>query len=152
MVALTVLVLAAGAAVVWQATVLVGDRAAAERRKDALDVAGQQVLDLTSLESDTISDKIRAMEARTSGDFKNQLTTVSEAFIQLVQQKNISSEGVIVAAGLSSIGDDDATAIIATSTTVSQDGGEPINQSYRMRVKLVRSAGDWKVNGMEFVP
>lgn len=149
---LLALVLALVATVVWQASVLRDDRRDDDRLDAAIALAKAQVLDITTLDSDSVGDKLRAMSARTSGDFKDQVTAIASSFVKIVQEKKIEATGRIDGIGVSSATDKDVSVLVASTAVVSESGkATPTTRTYRIRVKLVRTGATWKINGMEFV-
>lgn len=145
-------VLALAGLLVWQALVLRTDRRDDDRLADAVAVAKAQVLDITTLDSDTVDAKLQAMSERTSGDFKDQVTAIAETFIKIVREKKIKVVGRIDGAGASSSSGRDATVLVASTAIVTESGkATPTTRTYRIRVNLARSGGAWKINGMEFV-
>lgn len=144
LVALVVLVL-------WQANQLRLDRRGDSLREGAVAAAEAQVLDLTTLDSVSVDVNLRRMAKRTSGDFRDQLQGITKTFSDLVAKNQIKASGLVVSRAVSSFSDSDATVLIASSAAISEKGGKPVTRTYRMRVKLERDSGSWKINGMEFV-
>lgn len=140
------------AAVVWQANEVRSGRRDDRLREDAIAIAKAQVLDITTLDSATVGAKLEAMAARTSGDFKDQVTGIAASFIKIVSQRKIKAVGRIDGIGISSSSGQDASVLVASTTVVSQAGSDTAStRTYRMRIHLVRAGASWKINGMEFV-
>ncbi|WP_148046164.1 hypothetical protein [Nocardioides marmoriginsengisoli] len=146
-----VLALLVGALVAWEVVGLRSDQAVDDRRDAAVKTATAQVLDLTTLDSETVEGKLAAMAKRTAGDFADQLGGITTTFANLVKQNQITAKGVVDAAGVVSSSDKDAVVIVASSATVTEKGKQPTVRSYRMQITLERQKGEWKVNDMEFV-
>lgn len=62
-------------------------------------------------------------------------------------------EGDVVWAGLEEMGADEATALVATSGTVTsqETGGDEVGRDLRLRLTLVRVQGRWLVDDVELV-
>jgi Mce-associated membrane protein len=140
------------AAAVWQGTLWFQDHRYDERRQAAVEVAEDQVLDLTTLDSKTVDAKLKAMGERLSGDFKRQFDGFSETFAGAVTDEKISAAGTVRSVAVSSYDDDTASVLVATRVQVSNgDKPETTQRDYRMRVLLGRDGDVWLVTGMEFV-
>ena len=135
---------------VWQGLVWRSDGQAEDRRAEAVQVAKEQVLDLTTLDSEDVGTKLKAMAGRTTGQFKNQVNDIASQFVQIVQEKKVDATGTIDSAAVTSASDRDATVIVA-STAVIKEAKKSTTRTYRIRVKLTRGSGAWKISGMEFV-
>ncbi|KQY58248.1 hypothetical protein ASD11_00830 [Aeromicrobium sp. Root495] len=146
-----VLIAALVGLLVWQGLVWRADAQAEDRRTEAVEVAKQQVLDLTTLDSDDVGPKLKAMAGRTTGQFKNQVNDIAAQFVQIVQEKKVDATGTVDAAAVTSASDRDATVLVASTAVIREKAGKPTTRTYRIRVKLTRNDADWKINGMEFV-
>lgn len=145
----TALVLAAA---VWQGTVWFQDHRYDERRQSAIAVAEDQVLDLTTLDSESVDAKLKAMGKRLSGDFKRQFDGFSQTFSEAVTADKISATGEVKSVAVSSYDEETASVLVATTVQVTDgDQKKPTQRDYRMRVLLDRTGDDWLVTGMEFV-
>ena len=137
--------------VAWQASIVRSDRLHDSDRRQAVSIATAQVLDLTTLDSDTVDDKIRSMSARASGDFKDELTDLSDQFVKGIQDKQVVASGSIDAAGAVGSSDDAVIVLVASTAAVAEGSAPPTSRTYRIRVQLARVTGTWKINAMEFV-
>jgi Mce-associated membrane protein len=147
------LVAAALAAVlVWQGLALRHDHQLDDRGDAAVRVAQDQVLDLTTLDSHTVSEKIKAMRERTTGDFSRQLEGIAKSFVDAVTKAKLTASGDIDAAAITKIDDARATVLVATTVLVTnKKEPKPATRSYRMKVDLIWSDDHWLIDGMEFV-
>lgn len=136
---------------VWQVLQLRDARDADAQRDAVRDVATAQVLDLTTLDSASIVEKLDAMAARTSGEFTNQIDSIAATFVQMVQEQTIAATGSIDASAITEMTDKDATVVVASSASVSEGEAAPTQRTYRLRITLERVESDWKITGMEFV-
>lgn len=151
--ALAVLVgLAAVAVVAWQGLSLRESRRLDERGRAAISIAEDQVLDLTTLDSKTVKQKLEAMAHRTTGDFSQQLDSIAQSFVDSIVEAKLTSEGHIDAAALKSIEERSASVLVAASVLVTnKKQAEPSSRSYRMKINLVWTEDEWLIEKMEFV-
>jgi len=151
-VTLLVLAVALAGLLVWQGLALRSEHRDDQRRDQALRVAQAQVVDLTTMDSSTVRSKIQAMAARTSGSFKEQLTGITQAFVDAVTKSKISARGSIDSAAVSSYGHNRADVMVASTAYVtSAENAQPVTRTYRMNVALEWISGRWLITGMEFV-
>jgi len=144
--------LLAVAAVVWQGFTWYQNQKDDERRDEAVAVARDQVLDLTTLDSETIDEKLEAMGKRLSGDFKRQFDGFAETFADVVNDDNIRATGEVKSVAVDQYDDDSAVVLVATSAEVAHGKSEKTTaKNYRVRVELDRTGDRWLITGMEFV-
>lgn len=147
-----VLVVAFAAIAIWQGRALhTGQRD--QRREDAaVTMAKAQVVDLTSLDSTSVHERIARMTKRTSGSFQQELTDMTKAFAAAVTKSKIKSTGTIDAAAVSAYTGSTAEVIVASTADVaSAQTTTPVSRAYRMKVSLAWSKTGWLIKGMEFV-
>jgi len=144
--------LLSAALLVWQGTVWLDDTRTDDRRNDAVAVAKEQVLDLTTMDSSTVKQKLTDMGRRLSGDFKRQFEGFTEAFAQAVSKDQVKTTGEVTAAALSEYDDETSASVIVASTAqVASGGKEPVERHWRFKVLLDRDDDEWLISGMEFV-
>ena len=149
---LLALVLALVGLLVWQAMAWRDNRADDKLRSEAVAVAKAQVIDLTTLDSESVESKLKALGGRTTGDFKSQISQISATFADVVRSSKIEASGVVDKAGVSDLDEQSATVLVASTSTVKSDGQKkPVVQTYRFKVTLDRTDDSWKIDGMEFV-
>lgn len=147
--ALIVLVAAIG----WQGSVYLDHRRDNDRREQAVVVARAQVIDLTTLDSATVEDKLVALKGRATGEFKRQLQGITSAFVETVNKGDVAAEGTIDASGIARYDRDTASVLVASTAVVTNtDQPKPTQRTYRMKVNLVWAKDKWLIDGMEFVP
>jgi len=145
-------VLALLGAIAWQGVEASADRRDDDRLQEAVAMARAQVLDITTLDSDSVGAKLKAMAARTSGDFQDQVTSIAATFIEIVREKKVVATGRIDGVGVASSSDRDVSVLVASTAVVTESGkATSTTRSYRIKVSLVRAKDSWKINGMEFV-
>jgi Mce-associated membrane protein len=121
-------------------------------RRDAIRVANAQVVDLTTVDSAHVDDRIADMRRRTTGDFRRQLQGISEAFRSVVRSGKVETAGDVVAVAVTSVTTRRAHVLVANRTTVTNASEKaPSTRAYRIRVDLLRVKDAWLVSGMEFV-
>lgn len=141
------------ALVAWQATVWMGHHNSAERRAAAVEVARNQVLDLTTLDAATVKSKLDAMGSRVTGGFKRQFDGFSTTFAQVVEQEKVVATGRIKSAGIASSTESSMVVLVASSAEISNSKQtNATRRDYRMSVSLDRIGDSWLISGMEFVP
>ncbi|KRC59758.1 MULTISPECIES: hypothetical protein [unclassified Nocardioides] len=149
---LLVLTVLAGAGLVWQGVVWRDHRGDDHARNAAVEVATDQVLDLTTLDTDTIDAKVAAMGKRLSGDFKRQFDGFSQTFADVVANDKIRASGKLKSVAVSAYDGRKADVLVATTVDVTTGKAtKPTQRDYRMKVSLEGSGDDWLITGMEFV-
>jgi len=122
-------------------------------RSAVLKVAKDQALALTTLDKDSIKTQLQSLEDRSTGEFKDQMASLSSVFTTVIAKQNVVSKGDIAGAGVVSISPNQAQVLVAATATVTQtSAAKPRVQHYRMSVQLTKSNGSWLISGMEFVP
>ena len=136
----------------WQGKGWLDGREKISQREQAVETASSQVIDLTTMDSATVQDKLESLAGRTVGDFKDQFNDITKSFQDVVEKNQITATGVIDGAAIESISDTQASVIVASSATITEKAKqEPVVRTYRLRIKLERSDDTWLVAGMEFV-
>lgn len=141
----------AAALLVWQGLTWFDDARADDRREDAVAVAQDQVLDLTTMDSSTVEQKLESMGSRLSGDFKRQFEGFAETFASAVKKDKVQATGEISGAALSEYDDKSATVIVASTADVQAGKKQAVERHWRFKVLLDRSDDEWLISGMEFV-
>lgn len=137
---------------IWQGGEWWQERRDDDRQESALQVAQDQVLDLTTLDTETVEEKLAAMQARTTGDFTSQLEAITASFVDAISEARLVATGTIDAAAVQEYDNGAAQVIVAASATVTnKKQPEPTTRSYRMSVHLVWVDDRWLIDGMEFV-
>jgi Mce-associated membrane protein len=123
-----------------------------DRRDLAVQLARQQVLDLTTIDQSNVEEKLDAMGSRTTGDFARQLRGLSESFASAVATSELHAVGTIDAVGVSTYTPEAASILVATTAQVSNaQQPKETARSYRMKVHLIWTGGKWLIDAMEFV-
>ena len=145
-------------------TVLTGDNAIAAEREQIMDVASQFMLRVNSYGPDDLAEDGTMPEYRESvgelitpafrADFETQVGTAE----QTVAQAQLGREAEIFGTGVSTMDADSATALVAGAFTNTYPGNgrqadervESEPAAFRVRVSLVKVAGEWLVD--DFAP
>lgn len=151
-----VLALAAalGAALSWRAH---GDRADAATRQEqygaVLAAADAEVTAFVNLRYDRAADSVDAVAAGATGDFRAHYARSAAHVIRVLRHSRSVMTGRVVWSGVSAIGPAQATAIVATSGTVSNVRTHGVRRAreFRFRVSLVREGGRWLTSDIGFV-
>jgi Mce-associated membrane protein len=149
--AVTTTVLLAGGTVLGLA---LHDHHRAERqRAEAVQVARQQVLNLTTLDHRRIDDQLDQLLGDSTGDFRTEFEAMVATFADTVRKGRVNATGVVAETGIVRIDEESARVIVASSAQVTNTAATaPESRQYRMAVDLRREGDRWLVSGMEFVP
>ena len=139
------------AGLVWQGKIWLDHRKTDDGRLHALTLARAQVIDLTTMDPETVNSKLKAMEGRLSGDFKDQFTSFADNFVTTVAKKKLSATGTVTGAAVSEYTDDSASVIVAADAAVTSGKQKPVERHWRFDVRLIHSGDQWLISGMEFV-
>ncbi|MGU3432533.1 hypothetical protein ACNHUS_05900 [Actinomycetes bacterium M1A6_2h] len=124
-----------------------------ELSQQYLQAARQGVLDLTSISADTVdADTARVLNAST-GTFADEFRSRITDFASVVKQADVTAVGSITEAGIETMNNDSATALVAATSKVTNSAGaqeEP--RVWRLRVTLANQDGNVLISNVEFVP
>jgi Mce-associated membrane protein len=151
-----VLLLAAalGGALSWRTH---GDRADAatrqERYGDVVAAADAEVTAFVNMRYDRAAESVDAVAAGATGAFRDHYVRSADRVIRVLQRHRSLMTGRVVWSGVTAVGPDRATVIVATSGTVSNSrtGGAARPRDFRFEVRLVRERGRWLTSDIEFV-
>ena len=149
--ALVVAALVLGALTAWawnqaqDAGRLGSDRQAAEA------AARQEVLALTTVSKATVNSSLEKLRLGAAEPLASDIAQSSSALQQVLTAQDVSSEGVIVESGVSSIDDDSAVVLVAADATVSSASAAPAVRHYRLSARMTRSGDRWLVSDLAFV-
>ena len=154
LVALLLLLAVLGAALVGRAH---GDRADARVRQErygaVLAAADAEATAFVNLRHDKAAEGIRAVAAGATGDFKKHYVRASSRLAATMQRQRSTLNGHVVSSGITNVGPDRATVIVATSGTVAnrRTGGKQVPRHFRLRLTLLHEGGRWLTSGISFV-
>lgn len=121
-------------------------------RGQALSVAKQAALDLSTLDARTIEQRMTSLLAMSTGEFRQQITSNSASQIQSVRRAKVVSSGRVDSAGIVRCDGRSASVAVALTATVSDQTHKKAQSTlYRVNVHLERKAERWFVDSVEFV-
>jgi ketosteroid isomerase-like protein len=116
-------------------------------------VAGQQAVNLLTVNGDNVDGQLAALTGNSTGDFQRQFEGITKTFGDVVRQGKVNSTGRVEAAGVDQLNGDTARVQLALSSTVTNSqASDPQTRQYRITVDLQRKEDRWLVAGMQFVP
>ena len=122
------------------------------RRSMFLEAGRQAAINLTTISYRSIDDNIRRILDSSIGPFHDDFQKRAQPFIDVVKQRQSSSEGTVTESGLESVDRDQAQVLVAVAVkTASAAGGEEA-KAWRMRFTVDAQAGGAKVSNVQFVP
>lgn len=122
-------------------------------RDAALTAARQVVLNLVTIDPQSVDRTVQALQDSATGDFKPELTQQADSIRQVVSSSKVTSHGSVVESALSSSDSAAAVALAAVQATVTNSASPQGEQrQYRFRVSMRKTGNDWLVSNLEFVP
>ncbi|MFC9838068.1 hypothetical protein ACFVKB_30310 [Rhodococcus sp. NPDC127530] len=128
------------------------EQAAQSRGEQVLETARQVVVNLVTLRHQSVDEDIQRVADGTTGPFRDQFTSASGSFGDVLNQGQVESTGEVKEAGLVESDDDHAVVLAAvTSTVKNTEAPDGEIRVYRMKVSLDSVDGNWLVSDVEFV-
>lgn len=126
---------------------------AEEQRNVFLQTARQGALNLTTIDWQNAEGDVQRILDSATGSFYDDFQQRAEPFVQVVKQAQSKSVGAVAEAGLESVGDSEAQALVAVTVQTTNAGApEPQPRAWRMRISVQEIDGQAKVSNVEFVP
>ncbi len=124
-----------------------------ERYGDALAAAAATATALVNIDYRDTQASFDAVAATATGTFLEQYRASSDSLVELVTEFESVMTGEVVTSAVSSLDDDGATVLVATTGDVSnaQTGGKPQLRNFRILVTLVRDDDAWLTDDLDFV-
>ena len=122
-----------------------------QARKVVLELAENQVLDLTTLDATNVSKRIASMQERSEGGFKKQLSALAATFTSVIKKGGVKSSGAINATAVVSLTSSKAEVMVASTAQVVDGKSQSEARTYRFAVDLTKKNGRWLIANMEFV-
>ncbi|QYB06689.1 hypothetical protein I1A62_20580 [Rhodococcus sp. USK10] len=133
-------------------TNLRAEQTAQSRDQQVLETARQVVVNLVTLRHQSVDEDIQRVADGTTGPFRDQFTSASGSFGDVLNQGQVESTGEVKEAGLVKADDDHAVVLAAvTSTVKNTEAPDGEIRVYRMKVSLDSVDGRWLVSDVEFV-
>ncbi|MFI6367686.1 hypothetical protein ACIBG0_33610 [Nocardia sp. NPDC050630] len=142
-----------GAGIGWQQYALGEQRTLQARRQEFVAAAEQQALNLTTIRWDQADADVKRIIDGSTGAFRDDFSSRSASFADVVKQAKSTSEGTINAAGLESLDGNTAKVLIGagiTTRTVAEPNPTP--KAWRMRITVEESGGKKLTSNVELVP
>ncbi|MFF2112074.1 hypothetical protein [Rhodococcus koreensis] len=128
------------------------EQTAQSRDEQVLETARQVVVNLVTLRHQSVDEDIQRVADGTTGPFRDQFTSASGSFGDVLNQGQVESTGEVKEAGLVEADDDHAVVLAAvTSTVKNTEAPDGEIRVYRMKVSLDSVDGNWLVSDVEFV-
>ena len=139
-------------AVVATSTYL-GDRSRESHREALVEAAGDGVLALIDVHTDTTEDDLAQLRERSTGAFAQELGDSADGLAASIRDAAVNSDGRIDSAALVSESGESGVVIVAASSQVGNvDSPTATPRSYRLRVTIDEVDGRMLMSGVEFVP
>ena len=123
------------------------------RNGEVLAAASRMATAFVNLDHENVDATIEAVLAQATGTFKEDYEKSSESVAKLATRAQSTMEGEVLWSGLVASDEDSATAIVATSGTVTNKTNDfqPQARNYRIQMELAREGERWLVRDLQFV-
>lgn len=124
-----------------------------ERYADVITAATEVSTAFVNIRWDDAQASIDRVKELSTGAFRRQYDESTGGVVDIVRQNRSVMTGEVLWAGVVAADDDSATAIVATSGTVTNQrtGEDGVARSFRLQLELVRSDGQWLTSDLQFV-
>jgi Mce-associated membrane protein len=123
------------------------------QRQAYLQAAQQGALNLTTIDHNKVDADVQRILDSSTGAFHDDFQDHSAPFVDAVKQAQSTSVGTVNAAGLESVGDHEAQAVVAVAVRTSLAGAEqPQARAWRMRITVAEVGNEMEVSNVAFVP
>jgi Mce-associated membrane protein len=122
-------------------------------RESYLQAAREGALNLTTIDYKKVDGDIQRILHSSTAPFHDDFQQRSAPFIDAVKHAQSMSAGTVTAAGLESLGDNEAQVLLAVSVKTTIDGA-PTQQpnAWRMRISIQKVGDEMKMSNVAFVP
>jgi Mce-associated membrane protein len=124
-----------------------------ERYGEVLAAADAEVTAFVNMRYDRASASVEAVAEGATGEFRDHYVQSAAQVVRVLRRHESLMTGRVVWSGVTAISPERATAIVATTGTVSntRTDGARRPREFRFRVTLVRETGRWLTSDIEFV-
>lgn len=123
-----------------------------DARSAATQAAATIALDLSTMDSSSIKTSLGNLIALSTGTFRQQLVANQSGQISAVQTAKVVSKGRVDASGVVNFdGKTVAVALAITANVTDSTHKTPQTDLYRVTVHLVKTAGKWTADSVEFI-
>ncbi|MBP1158207.1 MULTISPECIES: hypothetical protein [unclassified Rhodococcus (in: high G+C Gram-positive bacteria)] len=134
-------------------TTYLADRSRESHREALVEAAGDGVLALIDVHTDTAEDDMAQLREWSTGAFAQELGDSSVGLAASIRDAAVNSDGRIDSAALVSESGESGVVIVAASSQVGNvDSPTATPRSYRLRVTIDEVDGRLLMSGVEFVP
>jgi Mce-associated membrane protein len=129
------------------------DAAAQQTYADVLSAARSEVEAIVNIDFRSAAQDIDAVAAGATGELARRYDSSAPRVLAALRRNRSVSVGHVLWAGVSDLRADRATVIAATRGTVAnvRTGRREVPRFFRLRLELVRVAGEWRTADLEFV-
>ncbi|MBJ8343883.1 hypothetical protein [Antrihabitans sp. YC2-6] len=125
-----------------------------ERTRDAeiLATARSGVTAMISIRDVSAAADVQKVLDQSTGTFKNDFQARATAFIGVVEEAKVVTQGDVLAEGIESRTRDSAVVLVSATSTVSNAAGAADEtRNWRLRVTMTDDEGQYKMSNVEFV-
>ncbi|MFF0611937.1 hypothetical protein ACFYUD_25075 [Nocardia tengchongensis] len=121
-------------------------------RADYTQTAKQAVLNITTIKVDTVKDDINRVLSVASGQLKDEYSSRSDAYADVIKQANVKASGQVVETAVESYDDHSAQILVAAKQNLTNAGSDqPQQRVYRFRVTITHDGDHFTASKLEFV-
>ncbi|MEU1207110.1 hypothetical protein [Nocardia sp. NPDC005825] len=121
-------------------------------RADYTQTAKQAVLNITTIKVDSVKDDINRVLSVASGQLKDEYSSRSDAYADVIKQANVKATGQVVETAVESYDDRSAQILVAAKQNLTNAGSDqPQQRVYRFRVTIVHDGDNFTAEKLEFV-
>ncbi|MGW4529827.1 hypothetical protein ACWEOI_02655 [Nocardia sp. NPDC004340] len=121
-------------------------------RADYTQTAKQAVLNITTIKVDTVKDDINRVLSVASGQLKDEYSSRSDAYADVIKQANVKASGQVVETAVESYDDNSAQILVAAKQNLTNAGtDQPQQRVYRFRVTITHDGDHFTASKLEFV-
>ncbi|MFD7848243.1 hypothetical protein ACFV4K_35655 [Nocardia sp. NPDC059764] len=121
-------------------------------RADYTQTAKQAVLNITTIKVDSVKDDINRVLSVASGQLKDEYSSRSDAYADVIKQANVKASGQVVETAVESYDDNSAQILVAAKQNLTNAGSDqPQQRVYRFRVTIVHDGDQFTAAKLEFV-
>jgi Mce-associated membrane protein len=106
---------------------------------------------LWTVDASTSQDVFAALLANSTGSLRSQMSQYAGVFQEVLATQKVSSAGLVVQTGVTSLHGGTASVLVAANATVTDAAGKASVRQYRMRATVTRIDSRWLVSNLEFV-
>lgn len=122
-----------------------------EQSRAAASVSDTVVKLLWTVNASTSRDVFAALLANSTGSLRSQMSQYAGVFQEVLATQKVSSSGLVVQSGVTSLHGGTASVLVAANATVTDAAGKASVRQYRMRATVTRVENRWLVSNLEFV-